>query len=429
MNNDVLIQSEHNVIGSLLVNNDCFDEVNDLKPDAFYVESHRIIFSAIVSMMERGKCIDTIVLAQQLELQGDLDRVGGLPYIGSIAESVLTTSNVKAHANRIMNQWKLRRLKALVSDLGTDVESLMPVEDVLEKAESEMFSLLEGSEENRFYLAKDAVFEAVDWEDSEAKGIPTGLRDFDRLTNGLCNSNLIIIAGRPSMGKSSLAMQIAEHVSRNETVAIFSLEMSTREIGTRMLNFHSHRVGRSEAVAHLAGLKMCIDPKPAATIAYLRSQCRKIKRKHGLSMIVVDYLQLMKGEGDNRNQEIGSISRGLKAIAKEFKVPVVALSQLSRRVDERSDKRPLMSDLRDSGEIEQDADLIVFIYRDEVYNLKTEHKGLAEILVRKNRNGAIGDITAKFDGGVTRFSDYNGQPILRSVKTKKERAFVFESEE
>jgi replicative DNA helicase len=229
------------------------------------------------------------------------------------------------------------------------------------------------------------------------------------------------------MGKSSLAMQIAEHVSKTDTVAVFSLEMSKREIGTRMLSFHTANVGRSEAVAHLVGLKMHIDDKPAVTVSHVRSQCRKIKRKHGLSMIVIDYLQLMQGDGDNRNQEIGSISRGLKSLAKEFDVPVVALSQLSRKVEERADKRPMMSDLRDSGEIEQDADLIIFIYRDEVYHPETEFKGLAEILIRKNRNGATGDVTTSFNGSVTRFLDYSGKPILRSVQTRKtqDRGFSF----
>lgn len=425
--NETFIHSEQLVIGSLIVDNDCFDEVTDLKTEVFSSEAHRVIFTEIRTILAQGKPVDLIIIAQALEDRGNLDRVGNLPYLGSIVSNVLTTKNVRAHADRLINQWKLRRLKSLLAELSDEVDTLTPIDEVLEKAESSMFSLSEGDSEESMFGIKDAVFEAVDWEESDKKGVPTGLRDLDRLTNGFCKSNLIIIAGRPSMGKSSLAMQIAEHVSRNETVAVFSLEMSKRELGTRMLNYHTATVGRSQAVAHLVGLKMQIDTKPASTISHVRSQCRKIKRKHGLSMIMVDYLQLMQGDGDNRSQEIGSISRGLKSLAKEFDVPVVALSQLSRKVEERADKRPMMSDLRESGEIEQDADLILFIYRDEVYNTETEFKGIAEILIRKNRNGAIGDITTKFDGAVTRFVDYSGKPILRSVQTRKtqDRGFSF----
>lgn len=425
--NETFIHSEQLVIGSLIVDNDCFDEISDLKTEVFSSEAHRVIFTEIRTILAQGKPVDLIIIAQALEYRGNLDRVGNLPYLGSIVSNVLTTKNVKAHADRLINQWKLRRLKSLLAELSDEVDTLTPIDEVLEKAESSMFSLSEGDSEESMFGVKEAVFEAVDWEESDKKGVPTGLRDLDRLTNGFCKSNLIIIAGRPSMGKSSLAMQIAEHVSRNETVAVFSLEMSKRELGTRMINYHTATVGRSQAVAHLVDLKMQIDTKPGATISHIRSQCRKIKRKHGLSMIMVDYLQLMQGDGDNRNQEIGSISRGLKSLAKEFDVPVVALSQLSRKVEERADKRPMMSDLRDSGEIEQDADLILFIYRDEVYNTETEFKGIAEILIRKNRNGAIGDITTKFDGAVTRFVDYSGKPILRSVQTRKtqDRGFSF----
>lgn len=425
---ETFIHSEQLVIGSLIVDNDCFDEIGDLKTEVFSSEAHRMIFNEIKTILAQGKPVDLIILAQALEDRGSLDFVGNLPYLGSIVQSVATTKNVRIHANVLINQCKLRQLRALLAELSTDAETVcMPIQEVLDKAESSMFALASGGSESGICELREAVFEAVDWEDSDKKGLSTGLRDLDRLTDGFCKSNLIIVAGRPSMGKSSLAMQIAEHVSKTETVAVFSLEMSKREIGSRMLNFHTANVGRSEAVAHLVGLKMHIDDKPAVTVSHVRSQCRKIKRKHGLSMIVIDYLQLMQGDGDNRNQEIGSISRGLKSLAKEFDVPVVALSQLSRKVEERADKRPMMSDLRDSGEIEQDADLILFVYRDEVYHQETEFKGLAEILIRKNRNGATGDVTTSFNGSVTRFLDYSGKPILRSVQTRKtqDRGFSF----
>ena len=285
-------------------------------------------------------------------------------------------------------------------------------------------SALVDDDQDSFAHIGQAVAEAVDWEDSDHKGLSTGLRDLDELTGGFAKGNLIIVAGRPSQGKSAFSMQIAEHVSNKESVIIFSLEMTKREVASRFLKYHESKVGKSQALHHLHSLKLFIDDKAAITLHHIRAQCRKIKRKQGLSMIVVDYLQLMQGKGDNRVQEIGAISRGLKAIAKEFDIPVVALSQLSRKVEERTDKRPLMSDLRDSGEIEQDADLILFIYRDETYHPDTDLKGLGEVIARKNRNGSTGDIDLKFDGATTRFSDFNGDRMDRGLRViKTDRAF------
>lgn len=413
------IESEQTVLGSLLIDNDCYDRIEGLKAEAFYREDHRIIYKAILSFIEQNKPVDIILLAEQLSRQGDLERVGNLQYIGAMVQGVMTTKNVKSHAGKIINQWKLRKLKALLAELGEDVEKRFPVGEILEKAESGMFGLLEGSEESQTVTLKQAVIEAVDWEDSDNKGVQTGLRDLDRLTGGFCKSNLIIIAGRPSMGKSALAVQIAEHVSHKNHVIVFSLEMSNREIGGRFLSHHKHTVGKSQAIGHSGDLNMIIDSKAGATLQHIRSQCRKFKRKTGLDMIVIDYLQLMQGSGDNRTQEIGAISRGLKGIAKEFDIPVVVLSQLSRRVEDRTDKRPLMSDLRDSGEIEQDADMILLIYREEAYNKETENKGLAEIICRKNRNGSTGECLATFTGETTRFSDFNGQIVQRSNVTKR----------
>jgi replicative DNA helicase len=419
---NALIESEQTVIGSLLINNECIDRIEGLKAQAFYREDHRIIFKSILSFLDQNKPVDMILLAEELSRKGDLERVGNLAYIGAMVQGVMTTKNVKSHALKVINQWKLRRLKALLADLGEDVESRLPVEEILGKAEAEMFGLLEGSEESSLVTIKQAVIAAVDWEDEDRKCVQTGLRDLDRLTGGFGKSNMIVIAGRPSMGKSALAVQIAEHASHSGHVIIFSLEMSYREIGSRFLYHHKDRVGISQAIAHSGDLNMQIDDRPAITIQYIRSACRKAKRKTGLDMIVIDYLQLMQGAGDNRTQEIGAISRGLKGIAKEFDIPVIVLSQLSRKVEDRADKRPLMSDLRDSGEIEQDADLILLIYREEAYDKETENKGIAEIICRKNRNGATGEVLAKFTGETTRFEDFNGQRILRSVK--QSRGFV-----
>ena len=421
MNNDYLIQSEQSVIGSVLRLNDCFDDM-ELRPEEFLNESHRIIFTGICEFLNVGKPVDLILLAEHLDKQGKLDHVGGLKYIGEMVQNAVSMKTVKYHAKKISDGHKLRKLKQLVGTLGAVIEEGADVDQIVEIAESGLAGILDDSEEDRLTHISKAVAEAVDWEESGQKGLSTGLRDLDRQINGFKNSELIIIAGRPSMGKSALAFQIAEHVANRESVIIFSLEMSRRQVAARFLKFHEDRIGKSQAIGHLYGLKMHMDATPAITLGYIRSKCRSQKRKNGLSMIVVDYIQLMRGEGDNRNQEIGSISRGLKSIAKEFDIPVVALSQLSRRVDDRSDKRPIMSDLRESGEIEQDADVILFIYRDEVYHKNTDDKSLAEIICRKNRNGSIGDITTKFIGETTRFSDFNGERLLRVVP-KEIRAF------
>lgn len=420
------IESEQLAIGALLIDNDSFDEIHGLKAEAFCREDHRIIYKTICGFLDYGKPVDLILLAEELSRKGDLQRVGDLAYIGAIVQSCGTSKTIKRHAKAIDKAWKIRRLKSLLAELEILADSRSDIDEITEKAEKELFNILENNEESKIVHVKDAVIEAVEWEDLEVRGVNTGIRDLDRLTNGFSNSDMIIIAARPSMGKTSLAVQIAEHVSLKETVVVFSLEMSRRQIATRQLRFHENRVGKSQAISHLSNLKLFIDDKPSVTVAYIRSQCRKIKRKHGLSMIVVDYLQLMRGEGDNRNQEIGGISRGLKSIAKEFDIPVIALSQLSRKVDERADKRPLNSDLRDSGEIEQDADQILFIYRDEVYNNESDFCGKAEIIVRKNRNGSIGEVMTNFSGELTRFSDYNGPPIARSVKSPaiKNRVFL-----
>lgn len=409
-----LIQSEQSVIGSVLKQNDCFDDM-ELRPEEFLNESHRIIFTGICEFMNAGKPVDLILLAEHLQKQGKLHHVGGLKYIGELVQNAVSMKTVKSHAKQISDGHKLRNLKQLVGTLGAVIEEGADVDQIVEIAESGLCGILDDPDGDHITHLSKAVADAVDWEDSDQKGLSTGLRDLDRQTNGFKNSELIIIAGRPSMGKSALAFQIAEHISNREPVVIFSLEMQKRQVAARFLKFHEDRVGKPQAISHLYGLKMHIDDSAAITLGYIRSKCRSQKRKYGLSMIVVDYIQLMRGEGDNRNQEIGSISRGLKSIAKEFDIPVVALSQLSRKVDDRSDKRPLMSDLRESGEIEQDADVILFIYRDEVYSPSSEEKGLAEIICRKNRNGSIGDITTKFIGATTRFSDFNGERLLRAV--------------
>lgn len=420
--NDSLTQSEQAVIGCLIRDNDCFDE-SKLTASDFFNHSHKIIFSAIKSFLDAGKPVDLIMLFEYLDKHDELEKVGGMAYITELVQSVGTTKNFKYHVGNIQDKSKLRLLKSFLAEMESSVNEAHSAGELIEKSESGLFNLLENKEESEIISLKQAVAEAVDWEESEHKGVQTGLRDLDRLTGGFCKSNMIVIAGRPSMGKSALAVQIAEHVSQSGYVIVFSLEMSAREIGSRFLGHHKHRVGISQAITHSVDLNMGIDGKAGVTLQHIRSQCRKAKRKHGLEMIVIDYLQLMQGSGDNRTQEIGAISRGLKAIAKEFDIPVVVLSQLSRKVEDRTNKRPLMSDLRDSGEIEQDADLILLIYREEAYNKETDNKGIAEIICRKNRNGSTGDILTRFTGETTRFSDCDGERIIRFPTKQKERGF------
>jgi replicative DNA helicase len=416
------IESEQSIIGALLHENGSFDRISDLPVNAFIREDHRIIFSGIKRILEDGKPVDVILLADALDVRGELERIGGLAYLGSL--TVNTAKNITHHAKLVFNDSILRNLKASAEEISAACDTRQDPREIAEAAERKILSVLDTSNTDRDSVnIGQAVAEAVDWEDDDHTGLQTGLRDIDRLTGGLGKSNLIILAGRPSMGKTSLAMQAAEHISKNHPAAVFSLEMSRREVAGRMLKYHTNRYDRSSAVAHLHGLNMQIDDTPAVSVHHIRSRCRRIKRLHGLSLIVVDYLQLMRGDGDNRTQEIGSISRGLKSIAKEFDVPVIALSQLSRKVEDRSDKRPILSDLRESGEIEQDADLVLFVYRDEVYHDDSEAKGTAEIICRKNRHGAIGDCRTTFDGNFTRFGDYSGPRIERSV-AKVNRGFT-----
>lgn len=417
------VEAEISLLGCLLRDNGAYDRISDFPGNAFVREDHRVIFREIQSMLETGKAVDIILLAEALEARGELERVGGLEYLGTMVQSVNTSANIRHHAKLIHNAAILRNLRASAEEISTACESHQDPREIAEAAEKKILSVLDTSTERDYVHIGLAVAEAVEWEDDERTSLNTGLRDLDSLTGGFGNGNLIIIGARPSMGKSSLAMQIAENVSHEHPAAVFSLEMTRREVAGRMLKYHTNNTNRSEAIRHLHGLNMQIDDTPAVSVGHIRSRCRRIKRQHGLSLIVVDYLQLMRGDGDNRNQEIGSISRGLKSIAKEFDVPVLALSQLSRKVEERSDKRPIMSDLRESGEIEQDADLILFVYRDEVYDENSEARGTAEILCRKNRNGGIGDCRLTFRGEFTRFGNYNGHHIERKVR-RVERGFV-----
>lgn len=419
------IQSEQSLLGALLRDNGAYDRIPSFPASAFIHEDHRTIYRAIQKRLDSGKPVDIILLAEALEAHGELDRVGGLQYLGVLAESVNTSANIRHYAKLIEDAAILRKLRTAAEEISLACDSRLDPKEMAEEAEVKILSVLDRETERDYVHISKAVEEAIEWEDEDHTGLSTGLRDLDRLTGGLVSPDLIIIAGRPSMGKTSLAIQIAESVSKQDPshTAVFSLEMSRRQLAGRMLKYHESMTSRGDAVCHIFGLNMQIDDTPAVTIGHIRSRCRRIKRQHGLSLIVVDYLQLMKGQGNNRNEEIGSLSRGLKEMAKEFGVPVIALSQLSRKLEERSDKRPVMSDLRESGEIEQDADLILMVYRDEVYDDMSEAKGTAEIICRKNRNGAIGDCRLTFQGEYTRFGNYDGPHIARGGGRNVSKSF------
>lgn len=412
------VNSEQALIGSILRDNDLFDNL-DIDASDFLREDHRIIYQTSTQMISGGLPCDLILLSEALDRSGDLERVGGLSYISELVSSATASKNIKYYEKIVKSSSKTRQLKRLLASLNDSIDSRETVDELLEKAETGLFNLLENKDDGELSHVSESVRDAINWSETNHKGLSTGLRDLDMQTNGLNKANLIIIAGRPSMGKSSLVGQMAEHVAKDETVAFFSLEMQKRELAARMLKFHDSQVGRKEAIEFFSSLKLHIDDKPGITLSHVRSQCRKIKRKHGLGMIVIDYLQLMVGKGDNRTQEVGALSRGLKGIAKEFDIPVVLLSQLNRGLEARQDKRPIMSDLRESGEIEQDADIILFIYRDEVYNEQTEHPGIAEIICRKNRNGSTGTTMTKWIGELTRFENYDGERITYKEVSKE----------
>jgi len=405
--------SETTVVGALLIDNDCYELIEDLAVEDFYRSDNRFIFGEITAKIKAGELADVATLFDDLSTRKpeEFERIGGIKFLTDAKDSVNTTKNIKVWADTIKTASKLRRMAIISADINDLIRTGTKLETIAETVDKKMLEILENTKQPETVALASAIAEAVDWEDLDQKYTNTGLRDLDRMITGLVDTNLTIIAGRPSSGKSSLGMQIAEHVALTKPVIIFSLEMSRRELATRGLRYHTSVIGRSEAVRHLSNLQMFINDKGGVTLSHVRSHCRKIQHQYGLGLVVVDYLQLMTGEGDNRNQEIGSLSRGLKNIAKEFNVPVIALSQLSRKVEERLDKRPLMADLRDSGEIEQDADMILFVYREDMYQQGTDLTGIAEIICRKNRNGGVGDVQTRWDGPLTRFLDFDGMKI------------------
>ncbi|HHC72016.1 MAG TPA: replicative DNA helicase [Thiotrichales bacterium] len=430
------IEAEQAVLGGLMLDNRSWDQLADrVTEEDFYRRDHRLIFRAIRHLAEESQPFDAVTLSSWLKNQGLLEEAGGLAYLGALARETPSAANIRAYADIVRERSVLRQL----ADVGTDIANSAYQPEgrnsaqLLDEAEQKVFRIAEqgsrtgrGMTDIKTLLAKavDRIDELQHLEDA-ITGIPTGFTDFDQMTSGLQDSDLIIIAGRPSMGKTTFAMNIAEHaaIRAGKPVAVFSMEMPGEQLAMRLMSSlgridqHRVRTGRledddwarlSSAVSILAEAPLFIDDTPALSPTELRARARRLKREHGLGMIVIDYLQLMQvpGGGENRATEISEISRSLKALAKELDVPVIALSQLNRSLEQRPNKRPVMSDLRESGAIEQDADLIVFIYRDEVYKEDTQDKGIAEIIIGKQRNGPIGTVRLTFLGQYTKFENF-----------------------
>jgi len=430
------IEGEQAVLGGLLLSARAFDQVADVITETdFYREDHRLIFRAIHELSNKGKPCDAVTVTEWFESHGKVDQVDGGDYVSQLVSNTPSAANVKAYAEIVREKSILRQL----IDVGAEITSGAFSSDgrdsreLLEDAERKVFSIADQGmrSSSGFVTVQDTIKEAIEKIqelhefEGEITGTPTGFKDFDKLTAGLQDSDLIIVAGRPAMGKTTLAMNIAESaaIKHNVPVAIFSMEMSALQLVMRLFSSLGQidqtrlRTGNldeldwpklTSAMNLLHKSHLFIDETPSLSPSELRARARRLKREHNIGMIVVDYLQLMSvpGSKENRATEIAEISRSLKAIAKELHLPVIALSQLNRALEQRPNKRPVMADLRESGAIEQDADLIVFIYRDEVYNEDTPDKGKAEIIIGKHRNGPTDTVALTFQGQWLRFVNY-----------------------
>jgi len=430
------IESESSVLGGLLLDNGAWDRVGDLLKDVdFYRHEHRLIFTAIAQLVNASKPADVITVFEQLQTIGKAEEVGGLAYLNALAQYVPSASNIRRYAEIVRERGILRKLISASDEIATTAFNPqgMPVAKILDQAEQKIFKIgEEGSRMKQGFQSMDTlvvdlldrVQEMAD-NDNDVTGVPTGFIDLDRMTSGLQAGDMVVLAARPSMGKTAFAVNIAEHVALNEglPVAIFSMEMGAAQLAVRIVGSigridQGHlRTGKlsdeewprlTEAIERLRTISLHIDETPGLTPSELRANARRLARQCGkMGLIVVDYLQLMSGSNssgsDNRATELGEISRGLKMLAKELQCPVIALSQLNRSVEQRTDKRPMMSDLRESGAIEQDADIIMFIYRDDYYNKDSKDPGIAEVIIGKQRNGPTGTVRLAFLKPLTRF--------------------------
>ena len=425
-------EAEQSVLGAIILEPTTIQVAAEhLKPDDFYNPRHKLIFEAMLSLYGANDNITLVTLKNQLERCGQLETVGSMKYIAEIAGAVGTSVYIRDHINIVKDKALYRSFIQMANNvLSKSYSTETPIEKLSDEVEKQVFGILQNSGSGDFTHIRDVILEPFnDIEEiikngGQIPGISTGFIDLDRITAGLHNSNLIIIGARPSMGKSALGLNIVQNaaVKSKKICAVFTLEMAKKEVANRMLaceagvDLSKMRTGDiqqtdweklAEAMGVLAEANIYIDDTSSITLAEIRSRCRKLKIEHGLDMVMIDYLQLMEGGGNeaSRQQEISNISRGLKVMAKELEVPVIALSQLSRTLETRADKRPMMSDLRESGAIEQDADVIMFIYRDEYYNPESEDRGVAEIIIGKQRSGSTGTVKLRYDGQYTRFSN------------------------
>ncbi len=428
------VEAEQSVLGSILLDNNALLRVlENVTPEDFYKREHRIIFSAMLELFQRGQPIDLITVSDLLSQREEIEAIGGTEYLMELTETVPSSAHAPHYARIVREKALLRQLISAANDvISLCYDGRMEGEEVLDEAERVIFSVSQRKIKEDFITSQELVkasvktLEMLSQRREAVTGIATGFSEFDRLTSGLQPSDLIIIAARPSMGKTALALNIAQNVALKggKTVAFFSLEMSKEQLAFRMLSSlakvpsHKLRTGILSkedwkrvirAADKLSQARIYVDDTPASSVLEVRAKSRRLQSDHGLDLVIIDYLQLMKGRGrpESRQQEISEISRSLKALAKELNTPVVALSQLSRAVESRQDKRPQLSDLRESGAIEQDGDLIVFIYRPEVYNKhKPEYQGIAEIIVGKQRNGPTGSFKLTFLKEYTTFEEY-----------------------
>lgn len=422
------IEAEQSVIGGLLLDNKAFDQIADLKAIAFYQHDHAEIYKTIGEMLRDRKVVDIVTLCENLESKSMLTQIGGLAYIGALVQNTPTAANIKRYAEIVQEKYLLRSLISTASDIIADAYAFGDVNKKLDRAQADIMAITERTQSSEPQFVGDIAPERFERFDrvfmGEVKAISTGFQDLDfKLGGGLEGGQLIVVAARPAMGKSALAVQLAENIQHdNGAAVIFSCEMPNAQIVDRIISAHSKIpsdrlrngkfteddfTGMVASIPKLKELNLLVDDR-SFTINQISAKSRTIKRKHGLSVIVVDYLQLLEGSGDIREQQIASISRGLKQLAIELNVPIIALSQLNRKLEERADKRPKMSDIRESGAIEQDADLILGIYRDEEYNPDSTDRGTAELLILKNRSGSTGRVRLTFMGEFTRFADFSG---------------------
>ncbi|WP_172198957.1 replicative DNA helicase [Saccharibacillus qingshengii] len=428
------LEAEQAVLGAVLLQAESLITVMEkITADDFYDKSHQMIFEAMVQLGEESQPIDLVTLTSLLKDRGQLEDLGGVSYLAKLANAVPTAANVEYYAQMIEEKAMLRRLIRTATQIVS--EGYTGGEDVglmLSDAERKILEISNRRSSGGFVAIRDVLMEVFDrvemlnQNSGNSTGIPSGFVDLDRMTAGFQRNDLIILAARPSVGKTAFALNVAQNVSvrAGETVAIFSLEMSAAQLVQRMICAEANldasvmRTGEFKdedwtkltmGIASLSEAEIYIDDTPGITVADIRSKCRRLKKERGLGMIVIDYLQLIQGRGksgENRQQEVSDISRTLKQIARELELPVIALSQLSRGVEQRQDKRPMMSDLRESGSIEQDADIVAFLYRDDYYNADTEKKNIIEIIIAKQRNGPVGTVELVFLKNFNKFVNY-----------------------